>query len=213
MELEPLGDAAWIVRGLEEPAYAVAEALRALALGVVVDVVASYDTIGVYCKPGALSAEALEGIIAGLASVELPEPKRHRIPVCYEMGADQQEVCRSLGLSAEDLAVEHTSVEYQCFAVGFCPGFGYLGWLPERLQGVPRRQSPRTRTEAGSVGITGKQTGVYPLQVPGGWPIIARTPLTLVDVEDRYFPISAGDRVSFYAIDAEEFGRMKGERL
>ena len=69
------------------------------------------------------------------------------------------------------------------------------------------------RVEPGSVGITGKQTGVYPLPYPGGWMLIGRTPLTLVDVRERYFPICAGDQVRFLPIDPDEFERLKGERL
>jgi inhibitor of KinA len=88
-----------------------------------------------------------------------------------------------------------------------------LGYLPDRLSGVPRLPSPRTRTEPGSVGITGRQTGIYPLTTPGGWPIIGRTPLQIVCVEEAYFPISAGDLVRFEPIDAASFEAMRGARL
>ena len=143
----------------------------------------------------------------------LQHSKTHVIPVCYSLGEDLAEVADSLGLSSEGVIQHHTSAEYRCYAVGFCPGFAYLGWLPPEIAGVPRRDQPRVRVEPGSVGITGRQTGVYPLVRPGGWALIGRTPLTLVDESDDYFPIKAGDLVRFEAIDAEEFERLKNERL
>jgi inhibitor of KinA len=99
------------------------------------------------------------------------------------------------------------------YAIGFCPGFPYLGYLPAELTGVPRLESPRLRVEPGSVGLTGRQTGLYPLARPGGWNLIGRTPLTIVDVEQDFFPIHVGDQVQFVRIDAREFDARFGERL
>ena len=76
-----------------------------------------------------------------------------------------------------------------------------------------RLETPRLRVEAGSVGLTGRQTGVYPQARPGGWNLIGRTPLTLVDVAEGYFPLRTGDRVRFEPIDAAEFHRLSGKRL
>ena len=213
MRVEALGDAAWTLRDLDEPAWVLAERIRNGGVPGILDASASYDTVGVYSEPGAIDEARLAAAIAALERVEMPAPRTHEIPVCYEMGEDSTEVCERLGLKLHEMMQLHTAQDFECFAVGFCPGFGYLGWLPERLAGVPRRASPRTRVQAGSVAITGRQTAVYPLDRPGGWALIGRTPLTLVDVEDGYFPISAGDRVHFHAIDAPEFGRLEGERL
>ena len=99
------------------------------------------------------------------------------------------------------------------YAIGFVPGFPYLGYLPAELCGVGRLPSPRLRVEPGSVGLTGKQTGIYPLPRPGGWNILGRTPLTLVDVADGYFPLRVGDRVRFSRIDEAEYHRREGERI
>src|SRR5436305_14219057 len=107
----------------------------------------------------------------------------------------------------------HSETVYSVYAIGFCPGFPYLGYLPERLCGVPRLESPRLRVKAGSVGLTGRQTGIYPEPRPGGWNLVGRTPLVLVDVADGYFPLRTGDRVRFTRIDAAEYRRLKGERL
>ena len=105
------------------------------------------------------------------------------------------------------------SLVYTVYAIGFCPGFPYLGYLPEKLTGVPRLESPRLKVEAGSGGLTGRQTGIYTEMRPGGWNIVGRTPLELVNVADGYFPIRTGDRVQFEPIDERRFQKMTGKRL
>ena len=82
----------------------------------------------------------------------------------------------------------HGGTRYTVYAIGFCPGFPYLGYLPDELAGVPRLPAPRLRVEEGSVGLTGRQTGIYTEVRPGGWNIVGRTPLRLVDVACEYFP-------------------------
>src|SRR5437764_15088388 len=108
------------------------------------------------------------------------------------------------GRTAEEVIRFHTEAEYTVYAIGFCPGFPYLGYLPAELCGVPRLPAPRLRVEPGSVGLTGRQTGVYPLERPGGWNIIGRTPLVLADPAAGYFPLPVGDRVRFLRIDEAE---------
>lgn len=214
LKVEPLGDAAYVLRDLPAPAHRVAEALRQLALPGVEDVAPCYDTVGVYLSaPGLLDPGALrESAERAPLPPERP-PRLHRVPVCYELGEDLEAAAESLGLAPREFAEIHCSVEYDCFAMGFCPGFAYLGWLPDAISGLPRRGTPRVRVEPGSVGVTGRQTAVYPLPRPGGWSLIGRTPLTLVDVEAGYFPIRAGDRVAFFSIEAGEFEARRGERL
>ena len=213
MKIEALGDAAFIVRELSHPPFQVAEALLDLRDGRILDANASYETLGIYSMPGSLTSLDLEGLVEDLRLAPDQTPKRHDIPILYE-GEDLPGVAKHLGISEGEVMALHCGEEYTCFAVGFCPGYPYLGWLPEELQGVPRLATPRTRTEPGSIGITGKQTGIYPLARPGGWPIIGRTPLTLVDVDDNYFPIRAGDLISFDPLRSEEeFRKLKGERL
>ena len=107
----------------------------------------------------------------------------------------------------------HHETEYTVYAIGFCPGFPFLGYLPPALCGVPRLETPRPRLESGSVGLTGRQTGIYTEPRPGGWDILGRTPLELVNVVDGYFPLQTGDKVQFVRIDEVEFQRLKGERL
>jgi inhibitor of KinA len=137
----------------------------------------------------------------------------HAIPCCYELGLDLERIAEHTGLSVDGVISQHTGTRYTVYAIGFCPGFPYLGYLPEALSGVPRLASPRLRVEAGSVGLTGRQTGVYTEERPGGWNIVGRTPLELVNVADGYFPLRTGDRVEFRQIGVEEYRRRLGERM
>jgi biotin-dependent carboxylase-like uncharacterized protein len=129
------------------------------------------------------------------------------IPVCYggEYGPDLDGVAAHSGLSAAEVIARHERAEYLVHAIGFSPGFPYLGGLPPELA-TPRRTTPRLRVSPGSVAIGGGQTGVYPLETPGGWNLIGRTSLRLFDPW-RKEPalLRAGDRVRFRAISADEF--------
>lgn len=129
------------------------------------------------------------------------------IPVCYggAYGPDLDAVAHYTGLTPEEVVRRHTAGEYAVYMIGFLPGFPYLGGLDERLA-TPRRGTPRLVVPAGSVGIAGAQTGVYPLESPGGWQLIGRTPIRLFRPEaDSVSLLQAGDRVRFTAIGAAEF--------
>jgi len=190
-----------------------ADAFRKAAPSWFLDCYASYETVGVFFREGSLSERTLTEFVDGLAIDEAAEPRVHTIPVCYEMGEDLSDVAARLNLSVVEVARLHGSQCYTCFAIGFCPGFPYLGYLPDMLRGIPRFSQPRLQVPAGSVAITGKQTAVYPIETPGGWAIIGRTPLEIVNVRDEYFPISAGDEVQFRRIDRDEFETLRGQRL
>jgi inhibitor of KinA len=129
------------------------------------------------------------------------------------MGLDFEAIQTHTGLDRDAVIALHGSAAFTVYAIGFCPGFPYLGYLPAELTGVPRLASPRLRVEPGSVGLTGRQTGIYTEARPGGWNIIGRTPLQLVDVKDGYFPLRTGDQVQFRRIDEREYAKLKGERL
>jgi inhibitor of KinA len=135
------------------------------------------------------------------------------IPVCYDFAPDLPRVCEATGLSVEEVIRLHTTTEFTVYAVGFVPGFPYLGYLPAPLCGVGRLPSPRVRVEPGSVAITGRQTAIYPQASPGGWNLIGRTPLVIVDVATGFFRLRVGDRVRFERIDSRRFGEMEGDRL
>ena len=129
------------------------------------------------------------------------------IPVRYggELGPDLDDVATLHGLSADGVVHLHASAEYRVYMVGFMPGFAYLGGLPPEIA-TARRPEPRTHVPAGSVGIGGSQSGVYPMVSPGGWNLIGRTPLRMFDPSrDPASLLHIGDRVRFRAISAEEF--------
>ncbi|MFO0849376.1 MAG: allophanate hydrolase subunit 1 [Gemmataceae bacterium] len=216
MILTPLGDTAVLAYLPDEPAAVrFAAAVRAAAPGWLQDVVPAYASVGVHFDPDRVTtgevSEWLKRLPVGDAAAV--RSRLLTIPVCYELGPDLGRVAEHTGLPADEVIALHLGTEYTVYAVGFVPGFPYLGYLPERLCGVPRLPSPRTRVEPGTVGVAGKQTGIYPLPRPGGWCLIGRTPLTLVDVADGYFPLRVGDRVRFARIGEAEYRRRDGERL
>jgi inhibitor of KinA len=133
------------------------------------------------------------------------------IPVCYggEWGPDLESVAAYHGLTPEEVIEIHTSADYLVYMLGFAPGFAYLGGLSPRIA-TPRRQTPRLTIPAGTVGIAGDQTGVYPIDTPGGWQLIGRTPLPLF-LPERMPPtlMKAGDIVRFHPISRSEFERWE----
>src|SRR5712692_870279 len=146
-----------------------------------------------------------------LAEVKLPEPRRVEIPVCYggEFGPDLNDVAAMHGMKAAQVIELHASAEYLVYFLGFVPGFAYLGELPEALV-TPRLARPRRRVAAGSVGIAGNQTGVYPFATPGGWRLLGRTPIEMFRADREGLSLlSIGDRVRFTPISAERFAALE----
>ena len=138
----------------------------------------------------------------------------HTIPVWYggAAGPDLPDVARQAGLTAEEAGELHASITYRVFLLGFSPGFPYLGIVPAPLA-TPRLPTPRKQVAAGSVGIAGTQTGVYPQASPGGWRIIGRTPVVLFDLHrPKPFLLAPGDQVRFVAIEEEEFEQLAGDQ-
>jgi inhibitor of KinA len=132
------------------------------------------------------------------------------IPVCYEkeFGTDLDRIAEQNEISTEEIIHLHTASIYRVYMLGFLPGFAYMGIVDDRIAS-PRKLQPET-VKAGSVGIAGKQTGIYPLQSPGGWQIIGRTPLQLFDKNNDHPTLfKSGDRVQFYSITKNEFENIK----
>ncbi|MBV6458969.1 MAG: hypothetical protein HONBIEJF_02108 [Fimbriimonadaceae bacterium] len=174
------------------------------------EVVASYRSIGVYTDHG------VEIDFSTVDVSDLPlmdEAKIHRIPICYELGQDLDEVCRICNCGRENFISAHLNATYRCYAVGFQPGFPYLGYVPSQIAGVKRLDRPRDRVPAGSIGITMGQCGIYPAEMPGGWRLVGRTPCKIVDLEAKWFPVSAGDEVVFERISELAYRERLGERL
>ena len=153
----------------------------------------------------------LRKYIGRLSKVKLPEPRLMEIPVCYggEFGPDLDEVAAMHGLTPEHVIELHTSATYLVYFLGFVPGFAYLGELARELV-TPRLPSPRRKVPAGSVGIAGNQTGVYPFETPGGWRLLGRSPLEMFRIDrDGLSLLSIGDRVRFVPVSRERFTELQ----
>lgn len=157
----------------------------------------------------------LERVIA-VCEAEIVQSRRQvEIPVCYggEFGPDLHEVAAYHGLSPEDVIRIHAEGEYLVYMIGFMPGFPYLGGLSQKIA-TPRRHTPRLKIPAGAIGIAGSQTGIYPLESPGGWQIIGRTPLRLFSPEcNPPCYLEAGDRIRFIPVTADEFRQLEKQKV
>jgi inhibitor of KinA len=154
--------------------------------------------------------EQIKQVESQLEAAAIPEPKIVEIPVVYggEFGPDLEFVATHNNLSREEVIALHVGRDYLVYMLGFTPGFCYLGGMSEQLE-TPRLAEPRTCIPAGSVGIAGKQTGIYPIDSPGGWQLIGKTPLCLFDPDrDPVTLIKAGDYVRFIQIDEQEYKRL-----
>jgi KipI family sensor histidine kinase inhibitor len=171
----------------------------------------------IHVDPLGLNVDTLMARLQRLAHTNSPERKptgsHHTIPVCYgsEYGPDLEDVAAFAKISVVEAIRLHASVLYRVYMLGFSPGFPYLGVVPGPLA-LPRLATPRTTVPAGSVGIAGSQTGIYPTSTPGGWRIIGRTPIQLYrPCNSTPFLLSPGDMVRFESIGPHEFERLRRE--
>lgn len=151
--------------------------------------------------------QQLESLLKTAKPLDNSDSQRHVIPVCYdlELAPDLPVVADHAGLTTDDVIQLHSEQDYPVYMLGFLPGFLYLGGLNSQLH-CPRRSDPRPKVEAGSVGIGGDQTGIYPVDSPGGWHIIGRTPLKMFDAENEKPSIAKPmDIITFKPIGLKEF--------
>ena len=196
---------------------AASERLRASFAGQLIDLVPSYTTLMVHYDGLALSpAQARELIAEALTDLH-PETRNsgqcHVLPVWYDLsvGPELSLLATRAGCSVSDVIRRHSEHEYQVFALGFAPGFAFMGLVEEALA-APRLSTPRKRVASGSVGIAERQTAAYPAQSPGGWNLIGRTPSALFDRErEGYSLMQPGDTVRFAPITHAEFIRLGGD--
>lgn len=200
--------------------HAFARKVEALSHPAITEVVPTYRSATVHYRPEVLSYEELKHLLAPLvqgSAEEAEELPVVEIPVCYggEYGPDLLEVAQHCSLTPEEVIARHTAPTYRIYMLGFTPGFPYLGGMDPSIA-APRRKEPRIHIPAGSVGIAGEQTGVYPIVSPGGWQLIGRTPLRLFDPQkEQPILLSAGAGIRFVPIDEEAFRKMEekeGER-
>ena len=223
----PLGDSALIVEfgnviseAVNRRVLALYEALQSLSLPYLTDLVPAYSSLAVHYDTVALvqaldeersAFETVSEMVRELLerkdeSREKAESRHFKVPVCYapRYGTDLEEMARNKGLSIEEIVRLHTAGTYKVYMLGFLPGFAYMGEVDERLA-VERRAEPRP-VSAGAVGIAGRQTGIYPLDSPGGWQVIGRTPLKLFHKKsDHPVLLAPGDTITFYSITEDEF--------
>ncbi|MBA4364562.1 MAG: hypothetical protein C0398_00970 [Coprothermobacter sp.] len=212
------GDSCWLVVVGDDVSPSTSARVRALGRATealhptwLVETVPGYCTLGLIVQPLQVSPEEVQELVSravrNVTAAPPVQPRTVSIPVCYggTYGPDMETVCRHSGLREQEVVHRHAAAGYQCSMLGFLPGFPYLMGLDPQLA-TPRLATPRATVPAGSVGIAGAQTGVYPVSSPGGWNIIGRTPLALFD-PSREQPslVQAGDAVCFSPISVEEF--------
>ena len=214
----PAGDAALTVEfgdtiapEIHDRVLAFTRQIPALNIPGIIEVVPTYRSATLYLDPLTVEIDPLIERLASIASASLAGEscRGHHIeiPVLYggEFGPDLPAVAAFANRSIEDVITLHSSQEYRCYMLGFSPGFPYLGRIPDEIA-APRLTEPRVRVPAGSVGIAGAQTGIYPQSSPGGWQLIGRTPMKLYDPGRKQpFMISPGDHVRFRPIARKAF--------
>ncbi len=217
----PCGDSAVTVEfgnriddQLNGAVHAFASAVEALGHPAIREVVPTYRSATVHYLPHLLEYAALVQLLRPLTETQGgagPFGAPVEIPVLYggPWGPDLEEVAAHCGMTPEQVIAAHSAPCYRIYMLGFTPGFPYLGGMDPRLA-TPRRKEPRIRIPAGSVGIAGSQTGVYPIESPGGWQLIGRTPLRLFDLgSDPPILLQAGRSIRFVPIDEPTYHRLE----
>jgi len=196
---------------------AASQRLRAVFAEQLIDLVPSYTTVMVHFDLLQLSPEQARTRVREALENLQPDNgsggRQHEIPVWYDLsvGPELSLLAGRCRTSVADIVRRHSEREYQVFALGFAPGFAFMGLVEEALA-APRLATPRKRVAAGSVGIAERQTAAYPAVSPGGWNLIGRTPSKLFDRErDGYSLLQPGDRVRFVAVDRATFINLGGD--
>lgn len=221
-QIQLLGDHAIVykintgqLKGIDQDLLAFNQFLTNEQINGLKDIILAYDTLTlVYdilhfdSNPFLFAHTILDRFNASKKSLNAIENKSIiEIPVCYtqSLGIDLQNAVKASNCSIDELIQQHSDKIYTVYCLGFLPGFAYMGDLPKAIQ-LPRHPSPRSKVLAGSVGIAGKQTGIYPSTSPGGWQIIGRTPIKIFDpISPSLSLFKAGDQVKFKPIDLELF--------
>jgi KipI family sensor histidine kinase inhibitor len=219
----PGGDTALVVefgdrvdRTLSAQVVALAEKLRDLAVPGVVELVPTFRSLMVHYDPVRLPQAELKARIAPLvgAITAAEQAGRHwRLPVCYDesLGLDLADVARRMGLTVPDVIERHSGVTHHVYMMGFLPGLPYLGGLPKEFE-LPRRENPRLKVPRGAVSVAMAMTVIYPLESPGGWHVLGRTPVPMWDLgRDPPALLAAGDKVTFAPVSLGEYEALLAE--
>jgi len=217
-----MGDRGLLLEFGEEISSETNEKVRRMALAIqaeaikgIIETVPTYRSLLIIYDPLILSIDdlkkRLEKLEHGLRQTPFSEPKLTRIPVVYgdPYGPDLDFVAQYHRISHNEVIQLHCSKPYFIYMIGFMPGYPYMGELPDALI-TPRLKTPRLSVPAGSVAIAQKQTGIYPMESPGGWQIIGRTPIKIFDPKkEPPALLQMGDLVQFYPISEKEFNQWR----
>lgn len=211
------GNASGICESASAGVAACASQLRATPPAWLVDMVPSYGSLLVIYDPFMTDALAVRAHLRQLhqqaAQAHTGESRRVRLPVYYgeDAGPDLRALAERAGLSIDDVIRIHTATAYRVYAIGFAPGFAYLGEVDARIA-APRLATPRTKVPKGAVAIADRQTAVYPAASPGGWNLIGRCPTPMFNPDaSPTMPVQSGDQVEFYAISRDDFLAAGGD--
>ncbi|KMK91114.1 5-oxoprolinase subunit PxpB [Rossellomorea marisflavi] len=229
--LRPLGDHALVIEAGSSIDHATHVKVRSICSAIeeadsawITDIVPAFTTVTLHYDPMKLEhpdrlpyetvMNRIHTILSSIPPGAEEEPRTIEIPVCYggDFGPDLESVAEWNDLTPEKVIELHSGSPYLVHMIGFFPGFPYLGGMSEEIA-TPRRKEPRLRVPRGSVGIAGSQTGIYPLESPGGWQLIGRTPVALFDTQACPPGIlQAGDRLRFKPITPQEYKEMEASR-
>lgn len=216
----PCGDAGLAVefgnaidRSISEAVLALDSALARRNVEGIVETVPTFRSLMIHYEPLAVTPETLSALILELIaepSPDRPAQRKWHIPACYDrqFAPDLDDVAGMTGLSAAEVIALHSETEFHVYMIGFLPGYPYMGDLPRQLR-LPRRNEPRLRLPAGSIAIATAMTAIYPVESPGGWHLIGRSPVRLFDAQwERPSLLVPGDKVCFMPISAARFDEM-----
>ena len=226
--LSPLGDHAVVIEvgkkidaTSEQRVRAIVSRLEAESPYWMIEYIPAYTTVTIIysiqtfleeVSPYETVCERVRELLTDVKETPTVHQRVVKIPVLYggKYGPDMDFVAKHSGLTKDEVIAIHTSGDYKVHMIGFAPGFPFIGGMSEKIA-TPRRETPRLQIPARSVGIAGVQTGVYPIETPGGWQLIGRTPLELF-LPDENPPslLAAGDKIMFYEITSEEYEDLRG---
>lgn len=224
MELHSAGESAMMLYLGEETSPEIAARVQSAALAIelalgddLLDLVPSYASLLIIYDAMVTDhlsvARRIHSAIESLEATDSSEGRTVVLPVYYapEVGEDLLALAERAQLTTEQVIALHSGTEYRVYAIGFAPGFAYLGQVDERIA-APRLSTPRLRVPRGAVAIADRQTAVYPAVSPGGWNLIGRCPMRMFDPEaDPIMPVSVGDRVRFEPIDRDRYLQLGGD--
>lgn len=228
----PLGDTAAIIElgedinlDIQHKVQSLTSILEENMQDWMIEYIPAYTTVTLFYNPLRISEitntipydfvrNELKLVLSQLRTLTIKKPRIVEIPVCYgeDLGPDLQFVADYNQLTTDEVIHIHSTSHYLVYMIGFAPGFPYIGGMSERIA-TPRRPSPRLKIPPRSVGIAGKQTGIYPIETPGGWQLIGQTPIDLFR-PDMNPPslLQAGDQIKFKPISYHDFIEWKGDK-